>query len=152
MNLPPEIEKSRREIEKYAREYGLDFHDVVFESLDEAARLRWMPGKGSVPMDEYRAAWREAVRVFGRNQVSTAAQAGSGLDPDSPVAASTHRAPTAGELRMLLQPVVRFIDTGGPCVVGAEALVRWEHPELGLLSPAAFVPFARRSESSARVR
>jgi len=34
VNLPPEIEKSRREIEKYAREYGLDFHDVVFEVLD----------------------------------------------------------------------------------------------------------------------
>jgi len=34
VNLPPEIEKSRRQIETYAREYGLDFHDVVFEVLD----------------------------------------------------------------------------------------------------------------------
>jgi stage V sporulation protein R len=34
VTLPPDIEKARREIEAYAREYGLDFHDVVFEMLD----------------------------------------------------------------------------------------------------------------------
>src|SRR5207244_13423948 len=34
VNLPPGIEKARRQIETYAREYGLDFYDVVFEVLD----------------------------------------------------------------------------------------------------------------------
>ena len=34
MNLPPGIERARRQIETYAREYGLDFYDVVFEVLD----------------------------------------------------------------------------------------------------------------------
>jgi len=34
VNLPPEIEKARRQIEGHAREYGLDFYDVVFEVLD----------------------------------------------------------------------------------------------------------------------
>jgi len=34
VNLPPEIEKARRQIETHAREYGLDFYDVVFEVLD----------------------------------------------------------------------------------------------------------------------
>jgi radical SAM protein (TIGR04043 family) len=55
---------------------------IHVESLDEGARLRWMPGKGSVPLDDYRAAWREAVRVFGRNQVSTYLLVGLGEDPD----------------------------------------------------------------------
>jgi len=35
-----------------------------------------------VSTDEYRAAWREAVRVFGRNQVSTYLIVGMGEDPD----------------------------------------------------------------------
>src|SRR5438094_1468595 len=34
VNLPPQIEKARRQIETHAREYGLDFYDVVFEVLD----------------------------------------------------------------------------------------------------------------------
>ena len=55
---------------------------IHVESLDSAARLRWMPGKGSVPVSEYRAAWAEAVCVFGWNQVSTYILIGLGEDPD----------------------------------------------------------------------
>ncbi|HET6241464.1 MAG TPA: radical SAM protein, partial [Arthrobacter sp.] len=40
----------------------------------------------TVPLDEYRSAWREAVRVFGRNQVSTYLLVGMGEDPDEMVA------------------------------------------------------------------
>jgi radical SAM protein (TIGR04043 family) len=59
---------------------------IHVESLDDAARLRWMPGKGTVPMAEYKAAWAEAVRVFGWNQVSTYILIGLGEDPDELVA------------------------------------------------------------------
>lgn len=55
---------------------------IHVESLDDDVRRRWMPGKGSVPMAEYRDAWREAVRVFGWNQVSTYLLVGLGEDPD----------------------------------------------------------------------
>jgi stage V sporulation protein R len=34
MNLPAEVDRARRRIEAYAREFGLDFPDVVFEVLD----------------------------------------------------------------------------------------------------------------------
>jgi diguanylate cyclase (GGDEF)-like protein len=43
---------------------------------------------------------------------------------------------TSNELRLSLQPK---IDCRTGDVIGAEALVRWQHPELGLLMPAAFV-------------
>ncbi|GGI03317.1 putative bifunctional diguanylate cyclase/phosphodiesterase [Egicoccus halophilus] len=46
------------------------------------------------------------------------------------------------ELRLHYQPVVAVAD-GHP--IGAEALVRWEHPHRGLLYPDAFVPIAERS-------
>ena len=42
------------------------------------------------------------------------------------------------ELVLQWQPVVR----GGSRVVGAEALVRWQHPSRGLLMPEDFVPLA----------
>jgi radical SAM protein (TIGR04043 family) len=59
---------------------------IHVESMDDDVRRRWMPGKSRVSLDEYRAAWREAVRVFGRNQVSTYLLVGLGEDPDEMVA------------------------------------------------------------------
>ncbi|GAA14280.1 MSMEG_0568 family radical SAM protein [Gordonia alkanivorans] len=64
------------------REAGADAIGIHVESLDDGVRRRWMPGKSSVPMDEYREAWAEAVRVFGRNQVSTYLLVGLGEDTD----------------------------------------------------------------------
>ncbi len=61
---------------------------IHVESMDDDVRRRWMPGKSSVPLDEYRAAWREAVRVFGHNQVSTYLLVGLGEDPDEMVEAA----------------------------------------------------------------
>ncbi|MEU4692719.1 EAL domain-containing protein [Actinoplanes sp. NPDC023714] len=44
-----------------------------------------------------------------------------------------------GQLRVHYQPLVR-LDTGIP--IGAEALVRWEHPERGAIPPMTFIPIA----------
>ena len=59
---------------------------IHVESLDDEVRRRWMPGKSTVPMAEYEAAWDEAVRVFGPNRVSTYLLVGLGEDPDELVA------------------------------------------------------------------
>ncbi len=52
------------------------------------------------------------------------------------------RAIPRGELVLHYQP--KF-PADGQQVIGAEALVRWQHPELGLLSPDTFIPMAERS-------
>ncbi len=64
------------------REAGADAIGIHVESLDEQVRRRWMPGKSTVPLAAYKTAWLEAVRVFGRNQVSTYLLVGLGEDPD----------------------------------------------------------------------
>lgn len=71
------------------REAGAESIGIHVESLDDRVRARWMPGKSTVPLAEYRAAWAEAVRVFGRNQVSTYLLVGLGEDPDELVAGAT---------------------------------------------------------------
>jgi radical SAM protein (TIGR04043 family) len=63
-------------------EAGATSIGIHVEALDDAVRRRWMPGKSTVPMTEYEAAWDEAVRVFGRNRVSTYLLVGLGENPD----------------------------------------------------------------------
>ena len=52
---------------------------------------------------------------------------------------SLHSALVNGELELFFQPKMRLVDSA---VVGAEALLRWRHPELGLLTPDAFIGIA----------
>ena len=44
-----------------------------------------------------------------------------------------------GDFRVHYQPVVDLIDQR---IVGFEALIRWEHPERGMVSPVEFIEFA----------
>ena len=58
------------------------------------------------------------------------------------MASGLRRALKEEELRLFFQPVVDS-ETGG--IVGAEALVRWEHPLEGLIGPDRFVRYAESS-------
>ena len=49
----------------------------------------------------------------------------------------------AGEFRLYYQPKV---DMRRGVVIGAEALIRWQHPEKGLLAPGLFLPMIENSE------
>jgi diguanylate cyclase (GGDEF)-like protein/PAS domain S-box-containing protein len=53
-----------------------------------------------------------------------------------------HRAIERGEMRVYYQPMIS-LDTGS--LFGFEALIRWEHPERGLVPPMEFVPLAEET-------
>ena len=68
------------------------------------------------------------------------------LDPDATgrlaLETALRRAVERGEMRVLYQPKLE-ISTGH--IAGAEALLRWGHPELGTLMPAQFIAIAEET-------
>jgi diguanylate cyclase (GGDEF)-like protein/PAS domain S-box-containing protein len=55
------------------------------------------------------------------------------------LAALLHGAQVRNEMHLQYQPQV---DINSGRILGAEALMRWQHPDLGLISPAEFIPIA----------
>ena len=82
------------------KDAGAESIGIHVESMDDELRRAWMPGKGSVPMAEYEAAWDAAVRVFGWNKVSSYLLVGLGEDPDQLV---------AGAARLIERGVYPFV-------------------------------------------
>jgi diguanylate cyclase (GGDEF)-like protein len=54
---------------------------------------------------------------------------------------SLHRAINRNEIRVFYQPLVNKLGE----IVGAEALARWQHPDLGLIMPNKFIPIAEQT-------
>src|SRR5690606_6862319 len=112
----------------FSASIGVALLDRAAESVDEALK--------QADMAMYRAkdAGRDTLRFF---------------DPDMQQAV-TRRATLEADLRaglrqeqflLLYQPQV----DGEGRITGAEALVRWQHPEHGLVPPSEFIPMAEES-------
>ncbi|WP_432993449.1 putative bifunctional diguanylate cyclase/phosphodiesterase [Dactylosporangium sp. CA-233914] len=61
---------------------------------------------------------------------------------DARIAAELRRALDQDELSMVYQPIVRLPGGG---IEAAEALIRWNHPQRGLVPPSVFIPVAERT-------
>ncbi|MDD2685319.1 MAG: EAL domain-containing protein [Gallionella sp.] len=100
-------------------------HDETLEQL-----LKW------TDMAMYRAkdAGRNAIRFFDPD-MQTAIELRAALEAD------LHTALAQDQFRLFYQ--VQVNASGKP--IGAEALLRWQHPLRGLVSPAEFIPMAEES-------
>jgi diguanylate cyclase (GGDEF)-like protein len=70
------------------------------------------------------------------------AQLDAGSQESLSLLSELRRAVENDELRLFLQPK---IDLQHGHVIGAEALVRWQHPTRGLVPPMQFIPFAEQT-------
>ncbi|MFK7894518.1 MAG: putative bifunctional diguanylate cyclase/phosphodiesterase [Myxococcota bacterium] len=128
--------------------------DAVAKPVLIAGREEWITasiGIGIAPVDgdTMREVLRNAdaamyqAKAVGKNRVlrfqsDLAGGRGAGYD----VVRGLHQAITKEELCIFLQPQVN-LDSGE--LVGAEALVRWNHPVEGLILPWSFIPAAEQA-------
>jgi diguanylate cyclase (GGDEF)-like protein len=85
----------------------------------------------------------QSAKSAGRNGLHLFTASPDELDPDALLLESALRqALERRQLRLHYQPQV---DLATGLIVGAEALLRWRHPELGDVSPARFIPIAEES-------
>ena len=122
---------------KRLQDAGVDSLGMHLEAWDETVRARIMPGKAQVPVSFYLKAFKEAVSVFGKAQVSTYLLAGLGdtteglLDgcrqlialgvypfvvpfvPISGTRLENRQPPSADFMRSILQPLGEMLTEAG---------------------------------------
>jgi len=105
----------------------------VFPRDGETVEALWRHAEQA--MYAAKAAGPSTYRFFDED-MNTAASAKLQLESE------LRRGISSGELRLHFQPK---IDTRSGRMIGAEALVRWQHPQRGLLAPGQFIPLAEES-------
>jgi diguanylate cyclase (GGDEF)-like protein/PAS domain S-box-containing protein len=103
------------------------------------------PGDASDPVDLMRKA---DVALFGARQIGTDVQVYTSEDDPYKsdrlaLLGEFRKAIQDGQIELYCQPKVEMRTNE---VIGAEALVRWRHPRLGMISPALFVPLVEDTE------
>ncbi len=128
-------------VERLSRPYRLDAHQI--HSTPSIGVTLFGDGAGSVDellqqadlaMYQAKSAGRNTLRLFDP-QMQILVAAGAELEAD------LRGAQQRGELLLHYQPIV---DAEG-CITGVEALLRWSHPQRGMVSPAQFIPVAEKS-------
>lgn len=94
----------------------------LLRDADTAMYAAKAAGRGNIQI------FRPEMHVAARHRLSVASELGTAI--------------AEGQLRLHYQPIVE-LRSGR--IIGAEALVRWAHPERGLLPPEEFLPIAEDS-------
>lgn len=113
---------------------------AAVEDLQPAVGIAIYPDHASQPT------WlaRYAEVAAGKAREHGAAFAFAGPEGDEPPGTAViHELPAALRDRRLVPHFQPQFDLANRHIVAAEALVRWDHPERGLLLPAEFLPLAR---------
>ncbi len=133
----------------YVAGQDLDTEGGPLSPTVEAAAVRY-------PEDGPDAAHLFVRATSALNAPDDAAGAGSRVNTAQPVEVARsrfmleqdlNRAIDDGQLKMMFQPVVNIAKGR---LIGAEALLRWDHPVLGAVSPAQFIPVVEASGMSDR--
>ena len=125
-----------------AAPFDVDIHEIYVTASvgisvypDDAADLETLTRNADTAMYQAKGKGKNAFEQF-HPELNQRAQKRLSLETN------LRKAMERGELLLYYQPQVHLRDGK---LVGLEALLRWKHPELGLISPSEFIPVAEDS-------
>ncbi|WP_330114037.1 EAL domain-containing protein [Pseudomonas sp. JS3066] len=138
MDASHAVQAARKVLESLSSPFELD---TLLVPADCSIGITMFPGHGSDPDSLLRRA--NVARYGARHSAEKVAVYAGALDSDNAqrliLMTDLRRAIDGDELRLMFQPKLRMHSRR---VSGVEALVRWQHPEHGLMGPGQFIGFA----------
>lgn len=113
---------------------------AALQDLQPAVGIAIYPDHSAQPTWLAQHAELASARAHEFHSAFAFAEAHEGEEPAG--VAIIHELPNALRERRIIQHYQPQVELGSRCVVGVEALARWDHPERGLLAPAEFLPLA----------
>lgn len=125
-----------------SRPYHIDNHDLrvscsvgVAVFPDNNSSVHELLRYADTAMYQVKEKGRDAIEFFNRDMADKVSR-------QLTMEGDLHRALEQSQFRLVYQPK---IDIGTGKIVGAEALLRWQHPEQGMISPGEFIPVLEAS-------
>jgi diguanylate cyclase (GGDEF)-like protein len=133
---------AKRLVHDLAKPLSLQEHKVYLGTsigiaifLEDAADTASLLKDASIAMYQAKIAGKSCYRFYNRAMDSAAARR-------MHIQQQMHDAWGRGELQLVYQPIYRTADLQ---LVGVEALLRWQNPELGAIPPSIFIEIAEQS-------
>ena len=137
---------SQRLVEAMAAPFEIDSHPI---QISTSVGIALCPDYGSSPQEllkkadlalyAAKASGRNCFRLYQPEMLPEMLQA---IEGEKELEAELRGALARGEFELHYQPI---LNGATRTVCAAEALVRWRHPERGLIPPARFIPVAEQS-------
>ncbi len=147
--LVPELEAygnaerlARTLLERLREPFSLSGREVFVTASVGVALLPQDAGESAALIQMSSSAVARAKDLGGNSVVFYQAEMNAKAERLVEVEAALRRAMSSDQLLLYYQPI---IDVRRQRVVGAEALMRWQHPQWGMVSPGEFIPIAEQS-------
>lgn len=136
-SISPEdfYEKFLADFEGYELNYPLSLKIGIYDLCEPDCDTRTMSYRANLAIQSIEGDFSRHIAYYSKGLMQATKE-------EQQMLADVENAVRQGQFEVWLQPQY---DYSSGRIIGAEALARWNHPELGMITPGAFIPVLERS-------